>query len=360
MVNRQHLRKPRRISICRRKTSVVPRPCNRPFKLGDTEFYLNNYSNAIRSYKTLITNYINNTTIKSSLINQALYQMLRASIYLNDIKSAEESISLLLKYYPDDDFSQKGLLLMGQALNRIDKPEKARILLEEFNKKFPSSPLIPQVNLAIAKSFIKEGNFSTAAKYYDDWFTIYATNSPQPEAEFDRAFAHYQANQETNAFLIFTQFIEKYPTNNLAALARLWIGQFHYKHRDFTNAEAQFQLIFQNTNFQNSVVAYQARMMAGRAAFARQGFKDAADYFRSLINDEKCPEDIVIEALFALEIPLLKKAVQIPRKRFSSLMKQSSFLIKSHRFTLLTILSLWLMVESQTVISNSPLKTRKL
>ncbi len=285
------------------------------FKLGDTEFFLNNYSNAIRSYKLLITNYINDPIIKRSLLNQALYQMLRTSIYLNDINSAEESVSLLLKYYPDDDFSQKGLLLMGQTLNRIDKPEKARALLEEFIKKFPSSPLMSKVVLAIAKSFIKEGNFSTAAKYYDDWFNKYVTNSPQPEAEFDRAFAHYQANQETNALLIFTQFIEKYPTNNLAALARLWIGHFHYRHRDFTNAEAQFQLIFQNTNFQNTVISYQARIMAGRTAFARQGFKDAADYFRSLINDEKCPEDIVIEALFALGDTLIEEGSSNPTQK---------------------------------------------
>ena len=285
------------------------------FKLGDTEFFLNNYSNAIHSYKLLITNYINDPIIKSSLLNQALYQTLRVSIYTNDIESAEESISLLLKLYPDDDFSQKGLLLMGQALNRVDKPEKARALLEDFRNKFPSSPLVPKVVLAIAKSFVKEGNFSAATKYYDEWFEKYAANSPQPEAEFDRAFAYYQANQETNAFLMFTQFIEKYPTNELSALARLWVGQFHFRHRDFTKAEAQFQMIFQNTNFQNTVVAYQARMMAGRTAFARQGFKDAADYFRSLINDEKCPEDIVIEALFALGDTFVEEGSSSPTQK---------------------------------------------
>ncbi|MGB9601719.1 MAG: tetratricopeptide repeat protein [Verrucomicrobiia bacterium] len=285
------------------------------FKLGDVELLLNNYTNSIRSYNMLISNYINEPKIKNMLIDQALYQLLRASISAGDLHTAEQSVSKLLSLHPDSDFSARSMLLMGQTYNRIDKPQKARELLESFINKFQSSPLVSEAILAIAKSYIKEGNFNAATVYYDKWFTNFSSNSINPQAEFDRAVVHYHAGGERNAVSIFTNFIQKYPTNELAALARLWIGLFYFRHHDYTNAESQFQLIFQNTNFQHSAVAYQAKMMAGKTAFARQGFKDAADYFRSLINDEKCPPELLAEAWFALGDTLIEQGSLDPSNK---------------------------------------------
>jgi tetratricopeptide (TPR) repeat protein len=56
-------------------------------------------------------------------------------------------------------------------------------------------------------------------------------------------------------------------------------------------------------------------MMAGRSAFARQGFKDAADYFRSVINNEKCPVEIAAEAWFALGDTLIEQGSADPTKK---------------------------------------------
>lgn len=285
------------------------------FKLGDVELFMGNYSNAIYNYNILITNYFTNQIVKESLIVQALYQKLRAAINLADIRSAEEAISMILQFFPDTEFSQKGILLMGQAYNRVDNPSKAREIMELFLKKFPNSPLLQEVELAVAKSFVKEGNFQSAASHYDSWYNKYGTNLVKPQAEFDRGFAHYQAGNDTNALHIFQMFIQKYPTNQLAAIARYWIGQFYYRFQDYTNAETQFQLIFQDTNFLNSPISFQARMMAGRSAFARQGFKDAADYFRSVINNEKCPPEIAVEAWFALGDTLIEQGSVDPVKK---------------------------------------------
>lgn len=285
------------------------------FKLGDVDLYTGNYSNAIYNYNILITNYFTNQTIRESLIVQALYQKLRASVSLNDMQSAEQAISMILRYFPETEFTQKSILLMGQAYNRVDSPSKAREILELFVKKFPNSPLIPEVELAIAKSYIKEGNFQSAAQQYDLWYNKYATNLIKPQAEFDRGFAHYQAGNDTNALTIFQQFIQKYSTNQLAAIARYWIGNYYYRLQDYTNAETQFQLIFQDTNFINTPISFQARMMAGRSAFARQGFKDAADYFRSVINNEKCPAEIAAEAWFALGDTLIEQGSADPTKK---------------------------------------------
>ena len=63
------------------------------------------------------------------------------------------------------------------------------------------------------------------------------------------------------------------------------------------DAERNYELI--NQDFQTNDLAYPALMMAGRAAVARQDYKDAREYFRTLEADTNCPTDLQVQAAFA-------------------------------------------------------------
>ena len=59
-------------------------------------------------------------------------------------------------------------------------------------------------------------------------------------------------------------------------------------------------MLFQNTNWQGSPLVDRARMMAGRAAVARQDYSGAIrDYFITLESDTNCPPDLREQAIFA-------------------------------------------------------------
>jgi tetratricopeptide (TPR) repeat protein len=59
-------------------------------------------------------------------------------------------------------------------------------------------------------------------------------------------------------------------------------------------------MLFQNTNWQGSPLVDWARMMAGRAAVARQDYSGAIrDYFITLESDTNCPPDLRAQAFFA-------------------------------------------------------------
>ena len=107
------------------------------------------------------------------------------------------------------------------------------------------------------------------------------------EVEFDRAWANYLAGNETNAFGLFTSFVAQFPAHPFAPEAQYWVAGYFYRlgGTNYVKAEENFQKVFQNTNWQSSPLIYQARMMAGRAAFARQGYNDAVNYFTNLIKE---------------------------------------------------------------------------
>jgi TolA-binding protein len=114
--------------------------------------------------------------------------------------------------------------------------------------------------------------------------------------EFDRAWVHSLAGNDTNALALFTNYVARFPTHPLTQRAQFWVGDYYLRSGNYSAAEVAYQApeLVRSTN------VYQARMMAGRAAFARHAYKNAADYFTGLVNDDNCPPELAAEAFFAL------------------------------------------------------------
>ena len=64
-------------------------------------------------------------------------------------------------------------------------------------------------------------------------------------------------------------------------------------------AELNYKMLFQSTNWPPSELTYEAQLMAGRAAVRRQGWDAAKDYFTKLYNNTNGPSlDLRVQALF--------------------------------------------------------------
>jgi len=99
---------------------------------------------------------------------------------------------------------------------------------------------------------------------------------------------------------LFTNFVATFPAHSNAPLAQLWVGDFFFNQGQFDKAEESYQRLFQNTNWLVPELKYQAHLSAGRAAFFRQDYKGATNYFIALINDERVPRSLQAESFFAL------------------------------------------------------------
>ena len=58
------------------------------------------------------------------------------------------------------------------------------------------------------------------------------------------------------------------------------MADYFFRRNDFPEAEQNYKLLFQN--WKSSELAYQARLMAGRAAMHRPGYPDAIEHFTGL------------------------------------------------------------------------------
>ncbi|GIT05648.1 MAG: hypothetical protein CM1200mP29_10590 [Verrucomicrobiota bacterium] len=115
-------------------------------------------------------------------------------------KSGREN---LIEWFPSSFYSDRSLLLYGQALNGRGKPSESRP--SGFVRQgVPKSTLLPEAQLAIARTHVMDGSWVSSILEYARWVTNYPAPPALAQAEFDRAWLNHQAGNWARAFQFFT------------------------------------------------------------------------------------------------------------------------------------------------------------
>jgi len=267
------------------------------FKIGDALFKQGKFSGALKNYRAVLDDFTNAPVVSRELGAQALYQSLRAYMALTNTTGAEDTMARILKQSPASEETGTNLLLLGEYLAELGQPTNALEVFQRFEWLFPRSLLRPQVELAVAHTCEQEANWPVAIEQYEKWLTDFPTNNLRSQAEYALASANYQAGNRTNAFVLFTNFVAQFPTNDLAPLAQWRAADYFFNLGDYPDAEKNYKMLYQD--WPASGLACKARMMAGRAAVARQDYKGAIRYFGDLEADTNCDTALRVQATFA-------------------------------------------------------------
>lgn len=283
------------------------------FKLAESQALLNDHTNALRNFQIVVEQYGDLERVRNAYFDEALYRAMRSAWSVTNQAAAEAAFRKIIELFPEQLVSDKATLLFGGELNRQGKPADARAVLQAQLERFPKSPLAPQVHLAIARTFRQEFDWPSTARIYAEWLRLFPTNSARADVEFENAFFSSRAGG-TNALPLFTNFVAQFKTHSNAPLAQLWIGDhfFNQGQNGFVEAEKNYQLLFQNTNWPDSELKHLARLGAGRAAYERRRYTDATNYFVMLVNDERVSKDIQAQAFFALGDTFLSSSQEDP------------------------------------------------
>ncbi|MEP6663839.1 MAG: tetratricopeptide repeat protein, partial [Verrucomicrobiota bacterium] len=273
------------------------------FKLAETQLRRANFPDSIANFQLLLRDYGKKEDVKTGLLEPALFQLARASIETGNAAEAESAMKRLLTEFSNSRFGEKSLLLVGGYFSRNGQPEEARKLFQDFLKTFPDARQTAEVKLALAQGLVQEKKWPEALAEYDAWVTNFAGSPLLAQGEFYRALTYEKAGQETNAFNLLTNYVTRFPSNELAALAQNWVADFFWNHGDYRNAEKSYQELYQKFN-PAPPLAYEARLMAGRAAYGRSDYTEASKYYKKLIElldqDTHAPGMIKADTWFAL------------------------------------------------------------
>ena len=267
------------------------------FKLADAQFAITNYSGALLNYREALQLATNWPSVSAALSAPASYQALRASLELTNATGAEVAMQGILAADAAGNSADGAVLLVAQAYMDANQSDAAQRLFANFVTRFPNSPLRPEAELLVARMREEQGDWTNAAMAYELWVTRFPTNALRAQVEFQRALSAARAGNETNALKMFTNFVAEFPTNNLAARAQWWVADYFYQRESYAEAELNYKQVFQN--WPAFELAYEARMMAGRAAVGKYAYDDAVEHFSSLTGDTNCPAELKTQAYFA-------------------------------------------------------------
>src|SRR5213075_2391953 len=128
--------------------------------------------------------------------------------------------------------TERAVLLTGQEISREGHPAAARRVFSEFLKTAPTASLAPEVELAIARTYEREKEWGKAIQEYEGWLARYPNHEGRPRAEYARGMANYQAGNETNALICFTNFVEQFHSNEFAPIAQWWVAAYYFRSGD--------------------------------------------------------------------------------------------------------------------------------
>lgn len=255
------------------------------FKLADCQVVATNYAAAVTNYLEVIRSAGTAEGVREGVLERALYQGALAALEAGQGPLANELAGRAVVEFPNGEFRDDARMVYGQTLARLDPPGRAREVLAQLAARLVLSPELPDIRLAVARSYVREGSWTNALQLLDEWTQSYPTHPRLVRAEFERSWAAFKTGNEPRAYQLFTNFLSRFRDDPATPQAQFWVGDHLYRNGDYFGAEGSYQLVFQRTNNLLPRLSHEARLMAGRAAFARQGYRDAKGYFRWIITN---------------------------------------------------------------------------
>ena len=157
----------------------------------------------------------------------------------------------------------------------------------------------PEVDLAIARTYEREEDWTNAVNKLYAWVEANTNHELLPEAEYRLAWAYFKAGKTTRAVPTFTNFAANYPGERAADEAASLDGT-SLSERQIMTGGSHFQKDHEPGRRPRSF--RKARMRAGQAARIVCGPGELSAgyrYFRGLAKDTNCPPGLQLEAQFA-------------------------------------------------------------
>jgi len=174
----------------------------------------------------------------------------------------------------------------------------------------PDSPYRKQSVLGLADSLYKDKNYGEAALYYERFTELYPLDALTARSYFYQAMCFYHDTHEADrdqtntkkAIGAFSRFVDKYPNDLMAPLARQYIAEMdsllagsrmeiaRYYHRVGKNSAAIGRLNDFLDEYPDSIDVNEALFMLGESYYREQSFKEAAQVFIKLIEKDPAGE----------------------------------------------------------------------
>lgn len=194
-------------------TSGDANATNGKYNLGYSYLRKENYPAALSFFEPVGRN----ASMTSDAITQDAYIRTADCYFMNrDYTRANAMYGNVIRFsWPAEDYATfQQALIAG-----IKKPGEKVSLLNTMNRKFPTSTLVTDANMEIAKAYMSDERFKDAIPYLNNVLKAQGNNSQKPQAYLRLGICYYNLNNTGEALNQYRTLIREYPNSDEAAAA---------------------------------------------------------------------------------------------------------------------------------------------
>ena len=194
-------------------TSGEANPTNGKYNLGYSYLRKENYPAALSFFEPVGRN----ASLTSDAITQDAYIRTADCYFMaKEYAKADAMYGNVIKFsWPGEDYAT----FQQAVIAGIKKPNAKITLLNTMVRKFPTSSLVTDANMEIAKAYMSDERYREAIPYLNNVIKSQENNSQKPEAMLSLGIAYYNLNNTGGALDQYKALIKQYPNSEEAELA---------------------------------------------------------------------------------------------------------------------------------------------
>ena len=253
-------------------------------RLGDGYFVSSDYNNAIKAYhkainineievdyaffqKAISYGYINKSTAKikelkefidtftrSSLRDDALYELGNSYVKNNEVDKAMQMYNRLNTEYKSSQYISKALLRQGLVHYNSGNDEQALSKFKSVANKFPGSPEAVQAVASARLIYIDLGRVNEYASWVKTLNFIDVSDADLDNATYEAAEKQYLANNN-KAIKLFNAYLNEFPNGLHTLPSHFYLAQLYFKDDLKANATPHYYYVVNKPNGEYTEIA---------------------------------------------------------------------------------------------------------
>lgn len=233
------------------------------------------YNAKIEVLKTLSNRYP-----KSPYVDDALYEMGRSYVAINDLQQAIYYYKTTKEKYPKGSYAKKALLQLGLVYYNNNDSQNSMAFYKRVINEFPGTPESEDALLGVRNIYMDQNNLDGYVRYTEQLGGFAKMDvREQDSLSFVAAERFYMKNDCQHAIRHFESYINTYPEGKYILNAHFYKADCQYRNGDLRNALASYKYV---ANRERSLFTEESLIRQGEILFKNKTYQEAFDVFGRL------------------------------------------------------------------------------
>jgi TolA-binding protein len=185
-------------------------PANAKYNLGYCYFRKENYRQALGFFEQVSRS----AALNSTPVEQDVYLRSADCYFMNrDFSRAKSMYNTVVNYsWPSSDYAT----FQTAMIAGVGNPNEKINLLKSIVRRYPSSSLMPDADLEIAKTYLADEKFREAIPYLNNVINAPGANNLKPESYLKLGLSYFNLNKNEESLNQYRKLVSQYPNSTEA------------------------------------------------------------------------------------------------------------------------------------------------